>query len=141
CEPRQSLEVVCDQLRVVEAALEPRLPGADDDTVFLSERKAAVVDRERSARAHFRQLPLTPRDLGALYTHRLRRDRLVENVDAPEQIAELEAPEHLPELRAVGREEHELGRVAVELEISAHRRELLRLPRLVRVLGDVLSAR
>ena len=52
--------------------------------------------------------------------------RLVELVDAVEQVAELEAPEDLLQLRAVGRVEHELRRVAVDVEVAPHRRELLR---------------
>ena len=67
--------------------------------------------------------------------------RLVELVDAAEQRPELVAAEHLLELRAVGRREHDLGRVEVEVEVAPHRRELLRGARLVGVLGDVLAAR
>ena len=65
-----------------------------------------------------------------------RRERLVERVEPRQQAAELEAAEDLLQLRAVGRGEHELGRVEVELEVAPHRRELLRDARLVGVLGD-----
>ena len=58
-----------------------------------------------------------------------------------QQVPELEPAEHLLQLRAVRRGEDELRHVAVELEVAAHRRQLLRLPRLVGVLGDVLLAR
>ena len=82
-----------------------------------------------------------PRHRGRLELHRRGRHRNVELVHATQQVPELEAPEHLLQLRAVGRLEHELGHVAVELEIAPHRRQLLGLPRLVGVLGDVLAAR
>ena len=70
-----------------------------------------------------------------------RGHRLVEQVDPVEQVAELEAPEHLAQLRAVRRREHERGRIEVEVEVAPHRRELLRLERDVGVLEDVLLAR
>ena len=84
---------------------------------------------------------LAPGHQGLLELHRRRRHGDVELVDAAQQVAELEAPEHLLQLRAVGRGEDELRHVAVELEVAPHRRQLLRLPRLVGVLGDVLAAR
>src|SRR5256885_947864 len=69
---------------------------------------------------------------------RSRRHRLVERVDAVQQAPELEAPEHLAQLRAVRRREYELGRIAVEVEVPAHRGELLRRARVILVLGQVL---
>ena len=71
----------------------------------------------------------------------LRRQRRVELVDAVEQATELEAPEHLLQLRAVGRAGDERRRVDVERQVAAHRRELLRRPRLVGVLAHRLAAR
>ena len=68
-------------------------------------------------------------------------DRVLEVVDPVQQGAELEAAEHLAELRAVGRLEHDPGRVEVEVEVAPHRRELLRDARLVGELGDVLPPR
>ena len=57
-----------------------------------------------------------------------------------QEVAELELPEHLLQLRPVGRREDELRHVAVQLEVAAHRRQLLRLPGLLGVLEDVLLA-
>ena len=74
----------------------------------------------------------TPRDVD----QGRRRQRLVERVEPREQPAELEAAEELLQLRAVGRGEHELGGLEVELEVAPHRRQLLREPRLLGVLGD-----
>src|SRR5262249_303065 len=62
-------------------------------------------------------------------------------VDAVEEVAELETPEDLLQLRAVGRREDELAGVAVDVEVAPHRRELLRKSRLLRVLRDVLRTR
>ena len=136
------LEVVRDRARPRRAGARGPAPSSPTMTPSsCASAKRPSRDRERRTAAHLGQLPLTPGDLGALHAHRLRWHRLVEDVDAPEQVAELEAPEHLTQLRAVGRQQHELGRIAVELEIAAHRRELLRLPRLVGVLGDVLASR
>ena len=84
---------------------------------------------------------LAPGHLDARRDERRRgRQRLVELVDAVQQVAELEAPEHLLQLRAVRRREHDLGRVEVELEVAPHRRELLRGLRLLGVLADRLRA-
>src|SRR5215208_6660108 len=63
-------------------------------------------------------LAFTPRDLLPLDPALRRRNRSVELVDAVQQVAELEAPEHLVQARAVGRREHELVRGPVELEIT-----------------------
>src|SRR5205814_2126696 len=111
---------------ILEPALERRIPGTDDHAVVLPRKcEAAVADRNRGPAAHLRKLALVPGDLRPGHAHRLRRYRLVENVDPPEQVAELEAPEHLAQLRPVRRQQHELGRIAVELEVAPHRRQLL----------------
>ena len=65
-----------------------------------------------------------------------RGQRLVELVDPLHERPELEPPEHLLELRAVGRRQHELSRVAVDVEVAAHRRQHLRLAGLVGVLAQ-----
>ncbi len=127
-------------LGALEPALEPGLPRTDDDVAVLGQREAPVTDRERGAAAHFGQLSFAPRDLGTGHAHRLGGHCLVEDVHPAEQVAELEPPEHLTQLRAVGRAQHELGGIAVQVEIAAHRREVLRLQRLLGVLGDVLPA-
>src|SRR5439155_5213894 len=55
--------------------------------------------------------------------------------------AELELPEHLAQLRAVRRLEHELRGIAFELQVAAHGCELLRASRLVRVLDQISTPR
>ena len=134
------------RLRVVrdERPLETLRARRDDDLVAERDRDASLVGG-RSPAIWTRQqtVPclLTPGDRGAGRDPLARGHRLVELVDAPEQRAELELPERLAQLRAVGRREHELGGVAVELEIAPHRREHLRGARLVRELGQVLPSR
>ena len=131
-----------DEVGVAEPGRRALVPGADDDAVLLREREAAVGDGEAGAAAHLRQLALAPRDDGAGDRHRHGRgDRVLEVVDPVQQRAELVAAEHLAQLRAVGRLEHDLRRIEVEIEVAPHRRELLRRPRLVGELGDVLAPR
>src|SRR5256885_1217739 len=96
--------------------------GASRRGISAWRTSAAVADRERRAAAHLGELPFPPGDLRSLDAHRLGRYGFVENLDPPEQVAELEAPEHLAQLGAVGRQQNELCRVAVELEIAPHRR-------------------
>ena len=88
-----------------------------------------------------RHLTLAPGDGDAFELHRRRRERLVDHVHALEQVAELVLPEHLLQPRAVRRVEDELRGIAVELQVSAHRRELLRRPRLLGVLAERAAAR
>ena len=125
------------RLRVVgdESPVEARRAWADDDTFLGGDRSAAVL---RSDRARLRQFALPPGNLDALEHHRRGRDGGIEIVHTAEQAAKLELAEHLLQPRPVGRREDELRRVAVELEVSPHRRELLRDLRLVGVLADVL---
>ena len=106
---------------VATAARSPILPQADD---------AAEVE-----------LALPPRHLDARHLHRRARNGCVQRVHSLQQLAELEAPEDLLQLRAIRRVEHELSRVAVDIEVAAHRRELLRRARELRVLGDVARTR
>ena len=134
----QRLGVVRDEL-----ALEPLGPRRDDDLLPGGDGDPVVVGGDRRAArgqvpdaSSSRQGTSTPVGTSGVAAGQ----RLVELVDAVQQVAELEAPEHLLQLRAVGRREHELGRVEVELEVAAHRRELLRGARLLGVLADRLRA-
>ena len=138
-QPRQCLEVVRDQRTVRDASRKRGLPLSEHDTVLLRKRETTVIDRECRARPHFRELALLPGHLRPLDAHRHRRDSLVQVVDAAEEVAELESPEHLAQLRTVGWLQYELRGIAVELEIAPHRRELLGLACLVGVLGQVLA--
>ena len=63
-------------------------------------------------------------------------DGFVERVHATQEAAELEAAEDLLQRGAVGRRGDELGRVDVERQVAPHRREELRVARLVGVLTD-----
>ena len=136
------LVVVRDDLRIAEARDEIVAPGADDDAVVLREREAAVGDRESDGAGDVvGQRTLAPGDVGAGDDPLTRGHCLVELVDAVQEIPELEAAEHLAELRAVGRLQNELGRVPVDVEIAPHRRQLLRETSLIGELRDVLLAR
>ena len=131
-----------DERGVAELGAKLRRPGADDDLLTVAcEREAAVLDRERRLPAHLRELALAPRHVDALDLDRRGRERLVDHVDALEQVPELEAAEDLLQLRAVGRREHEVGGIDVELEVAAHGGELLRVARLLGVLAQRLRAR
>src|SRR4029453_14269849 len=72
-----------------------------------------------------RRVALPPRHRDALEGERRGRNGLVQLVDAIEQVPELEAPEHLLQLRPVRRREHELGRVGVELEGATRSRRMV----------------
>ncbi len=96
-------------LGIAQAADQVVAPGADDDTVVACEGEAAVGNREPDGAGEaFGQFTLTPRDPGAGDDALARRHRLVQFVDAVQEIAELEAAEHLAELRAVRRLQNEL---------------------------------
>ena len=141
-QPWQRLEVVRHELGIAETRDEALVPGADRHSVVLREREAAVHDREAGAAAHLRQLSLPPRNDGSRDRNRHGcGDRVLEVVDPVQQAAELEAAEHLAKLRAVGRIEHDLRGIEVDVEVAPHRRELLRHARLVGELGDVLAPR
>jgi hypothetical protein len=119
----------------------------DCDAVLRREGRAVVGDGEPDLAAADMSQGLSlvhgrfgPVDGGALDLGRRRgRDGRVQLVHPVQQGAELEAPEDLAQLGAVGRGEDELGRVAVELEVAAHRRQPLRRGHLLGVLGDVLA--
>ena len=132
----QGLRVVRD-----ERPLEPLRSRRDDDLVGKGERETPVVcgDTHQILCGRLRSLP--PDDCSAGRDALARRDRLVELVDPSEQRPELELSEGLAQLGAVGRREDELGRISVDVEIAAHRREHLRRARLVRELRQVLPAR
>ena len=103
---------------------------------------ALRVGRDADAAAELPQVAFTPGHGLRLGLGTLRcRQRLVERVDAPEQRAKLEPPEDLLELGAVRRLQDELGRIDAEVEIAPHRRQELRGPRLLGVLGDCLRPR
>ncbi len=131
-----------DDLRVAQPRHELVAPFADDDAVVLSEREAVVDDRETHPSGHVEwQLTFAPRNGCPRDDPLERRHGFVEVVDAVQQVAKLEAPEHLAQLGAVGRREYELRRIAVDVEVAAHRRELLGEPRLVGELDHVLPTR
>ncbi len=141
-EQRVLLRAHAQRLRVVhdEIALDEQRNRCDDDVIAVRDG-GAILERRVADDAAEVELALAPADLDPGDLHRRGRDRGVELVDAIEERAELEAAEDLLELRAVGRLEHELRRVAVDVEVAPHRRELLRRARETGVLGDVLAAR
>ena len=107
----------------------------DEDAVLGGDGDAIRVGREPHAAAQLRKLALAPGNRLRLGLRPLGRgQRLVERVDPGEQPAELEAAEDLLQRRAVRRARDEVARIAVELEIAAHRREDLRGARLLGVL-------
>src|SRR5204862_5263161 len=114
-----------------ELAVQPPGTWAHNYLGLPRERGAVAVGSKAAAA---RQLALAPRHRDAFEGERRGRYGLVQLVDSVQQVAELEAPEHLLQLRTVRRREHELGRVGVELEVASHRRELLRCARLLGVL-------
>ena len=114
---------------------------AADDHAFGGRDGGPVVERRVADPAREVELALAPADGDARDLRGRRGERLVERVEAREQAAELEPAEDLLELRAVGRGEHELAGIEVEVEVAPHRGELLREPSLVGVLGDGARAR
>ena len=135
------LGVVGDERGVAEAGSVLRRPRADEQLLaFACEREAAVLERQGRFSSHLRQLPLAPRHVDALDLDRRGRERLVDHVHALEQVPELEPPEDLLQLRAVGWGEHEAGGIDVELEVAAHRGELLRVACLLGMLAQRLRA-
>jgi hypothetical protein len=131
------------RLRIVrdERPFEPLRTRRDDDLVGQRDGDASVVRGDPRDRVDARHVALMPGNCRAGRDPLAGRHRLVELVDPPEERAELELPERLAQLRTVGRSEHELGRIAVELEIALHGREHLRRPRLLPELRQVLLAR
>jgi hypothetical protein len=107
-----------------DLALDALRTRRDDDLVDERNRAPTVIDgvAERSVRLGkiaFAPGQLLARDDGTLG----RGQRLVELVDPLQERPELEPPEHLLELGAVGRREHELRRVAIDVEVPVHRRQ------------------
>ncbi len=118
-----------------------QLAGDDHGGVELGDRDAAVCRDDGGHAPDLGRAPLDPRRLEPGYGHLLGGgERSVELVDSPQEVAELEAPEDLLHGRAVGRREHELRGVAVDVEVAPHGREQLRGPRLVAVLLEGLRA-
>jgi hypothetical protein len=116
-----------------------RRPAGDDD-LLLRERDAPAFHGNPRLPGGKRNLALSPGDGHALQLHRRGGNRLVDHVHALEQGPELVLPEHLLQAGAVGRAEDELGRIAVEWQVAAHRREHLRVAGLVGVLAERASA-
>ncbi len=142
-EQRVVAGVDAERLRIVDdevGPLDARRARPDDDLVPGRDGRVPVLGGEADAPAQVERA-LAPGHLDTGHLHRRGRHRGVELVDAVQEVPELEAPEDLLELRAVGRREDELRRVAVDVEVAPHRREQLRDPRLVRVQDDVLPAR
>jgi hypothetical protein len=140
-------DVEAQRLGVVRDEVGPRSlvavsggPAGDDD-LLLGERDAPVLDRDPRLPLRRRELALAPGDDDPFELHRRGGNRLVDHVDALEQVPELVLPEHLLEAGAVRGAEHELGRVALKRQVAAHRRELLGRPRLVGVLTESPAAR
>ena len=121
-----------ERLRIVhdEVALHLPWPGADHYSRRpLQPRPDRRRRRNRPRPAEISSSPSRQGDLDRVTFIGARRDRDVELIDAVQEIAELEAPEDLLQLRAIGRIEHELRWIAVDVEIAAHRREPLRQAR------------
>ena len=117
-------------------------PWADHHRLAVArEREAPVVHLDRRRPGARGRLALDPRHLDAGHLDGRGRDRLVELVDATEQVPELEPAEDLLQLRAVRRREHELGRVDVERQVATHRGEHLGPAGLLGVLAEVLCPR
>ncbi len=116
-----------------ERPLDAARPRCDDDRVVGGDRDPALVEGDADEAVQGNGQLLAPWDLDSDDRRRGRGKRRVELVHALQQVAELEPPEHLLERRAVGLAANDLRRVEVELEVAPHRREQLRLPRLVGV--------
>ena len=135
--------IYAERLRVVSRDLAFDALGAwrNHDLVRQRNGTATVINGVAERPRRLGKLAFAPRQLLSRYDGPLGRgQRLVQLVDALHERAELEAPEHLLELGAVGRREHELSRVAVDVEIAAHRRQHFRLAGLVGVLAERLRA-
>ena len=140
--------VVRGELRGVEGATgaPPRPTSDDDDLLAGGDADTAVGARRRpsgpsrrfntsSSSAASRQgTPSVSDDRCG------RGERFVERVHAAQEAAELEAAEDLLQRGAVGRRRDQLGRVDVERQVAPHRREELRVARLVGVLAHGLAA-
>ena len=119
-----------------------RIPGRDEHARVARDSDATVLDRHPDAATGRAERRLAPRHRLALELRPLlRRQRRIELVDPVQQPTELEATEHLLQLRPVRCSRDERVRVDVERKIAAHRRELLRGPGLVGVLANSLPSR
>ena len=116
-------------------ALDPVGTGPDHYPVGGRDRGPVGRDGEADA-ARERERALVPRHRDSGQLQRRRGQRLVQRVESRQQPPELEAAEELLQLRAIGRREHQLGRIEVELEVTPHGRELLRQAGLIGVLCD-----
>ena len=97
------------------AAAAPRPPADPSRTRAVSERSASGAGRGRVGRA----------------------ERLLE---APQRLAQLEAPEHVAQPRAVGVGRDELRELELERDVALGGRELLGEPRVLGVVDQVLLA-
>ena len=119
-----------------------RGPLRDHHLVARRDREPPVGDAEADPPGAALERALAPGNLDGVGRPGCGgRQRLIEGVDPAEQRPELEAAEDLLQLRPVGRREGEPGWIPVEVEVAAHRRELLGDSCLVGVLGDVARAR
>ena len=141
-EQRVVARVDAERLRVVhdQVSFDAGRPWADHHVLSCGDRCPVAVCGIADDAAEV-ELALSPRHLDARHLQRRGRHRLVELVDAVEQVAELEPPEDLLQLGAVRRVEDELRRVAVDVEVATHRGELLREARQLGVLRDVPRTR
>jgi hypothetical protein len=136
----QRLEVMRNEVGMAELGNELDAP-ATDDGLLSRERKALALNRKSCLSVDLWHFGLAPRHGDSLELHRSGRERLVDDVDPLEEVPELELAEHLLQPRAIRRLQHELCRVAAQLEVATHGRELLRLQRLLGVLAKRLAAR
>ena len=143
-EPKH-LCVVRGELRGVEKARELAeadlgddhlLAGGDaDSTVAPGDAQQAVAP----VQDELLDRRLAPGDALGLGDRCGRGERFVERVHPAQETPELEPPEDLLQGGAVGRGRHQLGRVDVERQVAPHRREELRVARLVGVLAHGLA--
>ena len=138
----QRFRVVRHDLGVAKERRLGGLPVGDEHSAPVGDGDAATLDRDPDGAMYGLQRSFAPADrltlerLALLGGH-----RLVELVDAVEQVAELEPAEHLLQLRPIGGARDERGRIDIEREIAAHRREALRRACLVGVLPHRFPAR
>ena len=117
--------------------------GADDDAVLRRDReRSRRPPRARPARRATGSSPSRHGTSSRRPRRRGGRQRLVELVDPAEQVRGTRTAGTSPcSCERSGGESTSFGRIAVDVEVAPHRRELLRHTRLLGVLEDVLPAR